>query len=434
MGILSSKARATAPGSIKNLEDKLRGEINETFRSDPETKYDISSYPLDIIPDKPIKSGSLILEDYSSNKHYSVPFSTNEEGKYTLGEKKEVNREITYEAVKSSVLAVEKAKDHVMFTGTVLIPGEPDCDADNGEEVLTAEKVARIAHSFMDYRVIDKEHEFLVTKKNMGDPVESYLFEEPKILKNIKGEEREYPAGTWVVKSKITDPEMMKAAEKGEIAYSISVLSKEDADKVMASKTRVLIKDINNPVGFALSLTKNPCVDNSCSVKSAEKSGRAISKENKSVLEEVRDMIAGLISRAEPEKSNNGGDNVTEKEEKKDEKEYVEKSDMEDIVKKTVKEALKDEKDESASKSDPTKCPSCDVVVKSSDKFCSKCGAKITTASKKSKEDEEEEEEETLEKKGASKSLKTSGKNNPTPAVKSFEEELGRDLYGRKLP
>ncbi len=108
MGILSSKARATAPGSIKNLEDTLRGLINETFRSDPETKYDISSYPIDIIPDKPIKSGKLILEDYSSNKHYSVPFSTDKEGKYVLGEKEEVNRKINYEAAKSSILAVEK--------------------------------------------------------------------------------------------------------------------------------------------------------------------------------------------------------------------------------------------------------------------------------------------------------------------------------------
>ena len=98
----------------------------------------------------------------------------------------------------------------------------------------------------------------------MGDPVESYLLDAPKVMKNIKGEEREYPAGTWVVKSKITDPEMMEAALKGEIAYSVSVLSKEDADKVMASlKSRVLIKDINNPVAFTLTLTKNPCVDNS---------------------------------------------------------------------------------------------------------------------------------------------------------------------------
>ncbi|AIS32482.1 phage-related protein [Methanobacterium formicicum] len=424
MGIFSSKARATAPGSIKNLEDQLRGAINDTFRSDPNTKYDISTYPIDIIPDKPIKSGSLIIEDYSSSKNYSVPFSTDENGNYTLGEKKEVNKIMNYEAVKSSVLAVEKAKDHVMFTGTALIPGEPDCDATNGEELLTAEKVAKIAHSFMDYRIVDKEHEFLVTKKNMGDPVESYLLDAPKVMKNIKGEEREYPEGTWVVKSKITDPEMMKAALKGEIAYSVSVLSEEDADKVMASmKNRVLIKDIKNPVGFTLSLTKNPCVDNSCSVKSAMKAGRAISKENKSVLEKARDIINSLINQADS--GRNGGDNVSEKKEKDEKKEYVEKSDVEDMVKKAVKEAMNDEKEESASKSVPTECSNCKVAVKSTDKYCSSCGTKIST-----KEKNEEDEEETPG--GASKSLKPNGGDKPTPAVKSFEEELGRDLYGCK--
>jgi hypothetical protein len=330
------------------------------------------------------------------------------------------NRTMNYDAIKSRVLSAKKAKDHVLFTGTALIPGEPDCDFEDGEEILTAEKVARIAHKFMNYRIIDKEHDFLVTKKNMGDPVESYLLDEPKVMKNIHGEEREYPAGTWVVKSKITDPEMMEAALKGEIAYSVSVLSEDDADKITASmKGRVLIKDINNPVGFTVSLTRTPCVDNSCSVKSANKAGRPISKENKSILEKARDLIDSLINTESPG-TNNGGDNMTEKNKNDEKKEYVEKSDVEDIVKKAVKEAIKDEKEELASKSDPDKCPNCEIVVKSTDKFCSGCGTKIG-------------KEETDKKGGVSKSIKTSGNNKPTPAVKSFEEELGRDLYGCKL-
>lgn len=425
MGKISLKARATAPGSIRNLEDILRGLINETYRADPETKYEISSYPADIIPDKPIKSGTLIIEDYGANKFYSVPFSLDENKKYTLGEKEEINKVINYEAIKSTVLAVEKAKDHVMFTGTALIPGEPDCDAENGEEILSAEKVAKIAHSFMDYRIVDKEHEYLTTKKNMGDPVESYLLDAPKVMKNINGEEKEYPAGTWVVKSKITDPEMMKAALKGEIAYSVSVLSEEDANKVMASKSRVLIKDIDNPVGFTLSLTKNPCVDNSCSVKSANKSGASISKQNKSVLEKARDMLNGLINQANSS-DKVGGENMTSKEEKSENPEFVEKSDVDKIVEEKVKEALKTAKEAA----EAPKCPKCEATVKADDKFCSACGASLTKTSKKSKEEGEEEEEEI---KGSSKSLKTSGKDNPTPAVKSFEEETGRDMYGRKL-
>lgn len=441
MGALSFKARATAPGSLRNLEDQLRGAINDTFRSTkgPDSnKYDISSYPVDIIPDKPIKTGMVIIEDYSLNKYYEVPFSIDENGEYVLGEKTEVNKKIEYEAIKSTVLVVEKAKDHVMFTGTALIPGEPDCDAENGEEILTAEKVARIAHSFMDYRIIDKEHEFLVTKKNMGDPVESYLLDAPKTLTNIKGEEREYPAGTWVVKSKITDPEMMKAALKGEIAYSVSVLSKEDADKVMAAnKGRVLIKEIPNPVGFTLTLTKNPCVENSCSTKSnpvaAMKAGAAISKQNKSVIEKARDMLNGLITQANsPDKD--GGDTMTDEKKKKEtseETEYVKKSDLDELLDEKVKEAVKAEK----AAAEAPKCPKCGATVKAADKFCSACGASLTKTSKKSKEEgeEEEEEEETEEIKGSSKSLKPTGKDNPKPAVKSFEEELDRDINGCKL-
>ena len=439
MGKISLKARATAPGSIRNLEDILRGLINDEYRSDPNTKYEISSYPADIIPDKPIKSGTLIIEDYSANKFYSVPFSLDENKKYTLGEKEEINKVINYEAVKSRILAVEKAKDHVMFTGTALIPGEPDCDAANGEEILTAEKVARIAHSFMDYRIIDKEHEFLVTKKNMGDPVESYLLDDAKTMKNIKGEEREYPAGTWVVKSKITDPDMMKAALKGEIAYSVSVLSREDADKVMAAnKDRVLIKHVPNPVGFTLTLTKNPCVDNSCSTKSnpvaAMKAGASISKQNKNVIEKARDMLNGLITPSNSP-SKDGGDTMTDKkknENPEEETEYVKKSDMDKFVEEKVKDAMAAEK----AAAEAPKCPKCGATVAADDKFCSACGASLTKTSKKSKEEgeqEEEEEEEEEEIKGSSKSLKPSGKDNPKPAVKSFEEELDRDIYGCKL-
>lgn len=426
MGKLSSKARPTAPGSVNALEDQIRRAIKDTFRTDPKNN-DINTYPRDIIPDKPIKSGTVIVEDYSDDTYYSINFSMNENNEIVLGEKTEVKQKIEYEAVKSSVLAVEKTKDHVMLTGTVLIPGEPDCDYENGEEILTAEKVAKIAHEFMNYRIIDKEHEFLVTKKNMGDPVESWLLDAPRVMKNIMGEEREYPMGTWVVKSKITDPEMMKLAEKGELAYSVSVLSKEDADKIMASKNRVLIKDIDNPVGFTISLTKNPCVDNSCSVKSATKAGRVISKENKTLLENIRDMIAGLISQAEPEKdkSDSGGDIMTEKVEKKEEsKEYVEKSDVEKMVRKAVEEVLE-------AKKEPLKCPECGAVVKTDDKFCSECGTGLTSEKKEKKEEKAEKKEEVGG--GASKSLKPSGNDKPTPAVKSFEEVLDRDIYGRKL-
>ena len=86
MGKLSSKARPTAPGSVNALEDQIRRAIKDTFRTDPKNN-DINTYPRDIIPDKPIKSGTVIVEDYSDDKYYSINFSMNENNEIVLGEK-----------------------------------------------------------------------------------------------------------------------------------------------------------------------------------------------------------------------------------------------------------------------------------------------------------------------------------------------------------
>lgn len=116
---------------------------------------------------------------------------------------------------------------------------------------------------------------------------------------------------------------------------------------------------------------------------------------------------------------------MTEKVEKKEEsKEYVEKSDVEKMVRKAVEEVLE-------AKKEPLKCPECGAVVKTDDKFCSECGTGLTSEKKEKKEEKAEKKEEVGG--GASKSLKPSGNDKPTPAVKSFEEVLDRDIYGRKL-
>lgn len=321
-----------------------------------------------------------------------------------------------FSAIKSRILNVEKAKDHVMFTGTVLIPGEPDCDAANGETPLTPETVAKMAHEYLlNYRLVDKDHNYFMTNKTVGDPVESWLLDEAKTMKSIDGQERSYPAGTWVVKSKITDPETMIKAEKGLVAYSVTALSKDKAEEFKAtlkSKRRVLIKDLEDPVGFTISLVENPCVNNSCSVKNDDvtlKEGQSISKQNKNVLEKAVELLNELISQA---KGDIGGDNVTEesKKEEKSEKseskpEYVLKSDFDDF-KEEVLNAIKGKEDEKSDKSDK----------------------------KEEKEEDEKSEKSEDKESGKSKALKNHDTEKEGPAFKSVEHYMGRTKRGRPIP
>lgn len=348
----------------------------------------------------------MIVEDYGLNQYLEVPFSIDKDALVILGQETEVQQKLTYEAMKSSVLSVEKAKDHVMFTGTVLIPGEPDCDAENGEDPLTAQKVASIAHSFWDYQIVDKNHEYLTTGEEIGKPVESWLLEEPKVMKNVYGVDREYPEGTWIAKSKITDPDMMEKALKGELAYSVTALSKAAAEELKVSgKSRVLIKDLTDPVGFTLSLVKNPCVDNSCSAKSAAamKAGKVISNQNKSVLEKARDLINGLLETANNDV--NGGNNMSgeNKSEKSEETEFVTKSELKETEDRIL-EAIKGKEE------DPKK------------------------SEKSEEKDEEKKSEKSEEKKGpGSKAMKNHDDGKDQPAFKSVESYMGRNHRGRPV-
>ncbi len=429
----SSKARATAPGSYRDLENQLSRAITSKYRSNSMNKADVGSYPVDIIPDSPVTSGKVVIEDYSANTYYEVPFSTDEDGNYTLGDEVEVQQTLTYESVKSSVLAVEKAKDHVMFTGTVLIPGEPDCDFENGEEPLTEEQVAKMAHEFItNYRIVDKNHDYFQTGKEVGQPVESWLLEEPQVLKNIKGEEREYPKGTWIVKSKITDPETMKLAEKGQVAYSVTALSKNIAEQLKAAgKSRTLIKDLEDPVGYTVSLVKNPCVDNSCSAKAAIKAGRALSKDNKSSLTKARDIINNLLNLdSKNDIKPKGDETVTDEGSKKD---GLTVEDVTKAVQKAVEpfDTRLKELEGKSEKADTQKCPKCKATCPSDAKFCPSCGAKLTNSGA-GKSDEENNDDGTQQ--AGTKSLTnndTGGK--PQPAVKSVYEETGRDALGIKI-
>lgn len=317
---------------------------------------------------------------------------------------------------------VEKSKDnsHIMFTGTVLIPGEPDCDYENGEEILTEEKVAKMAHSYMDYRIVDKEHQYFQTGEEIGTPVESYLLPAPMKMRSIDGQEREYPKGTWVAKSMITDPEMIAKVERGEVAYSVTALPQEIAEKI-AAKSRVLIKDLGeNPVGFTLTLTEHPCVNNSCKASkksnAALKVGRSISKQNETLLEKAVNTINEGVSQINSlltQIRESGSDNMTERkkfEKSEEETEFVTKSDLEkfgDELVQKFKEATKE----------PPKPIKCNEI-----------SAGKSAKKKKSEKSEDEENG-----KGSSKSLPTHDDGKNPAAFKSMEYYMGRTAKGRPL-
>ena len=63
-------------------------------------------------------------------------------------------------AIKKDGFIVNKSDERVFVTAPVLVPGDRDCDFDNGELPLTAEKVRNIAYSFLEYGIIDKNHDY----------------------------------------------------------------------------------------------------------------------------------------------------------------------------------------------------------------------------------------------------------------------------------
>jgi len=185
---------------------------------------------------------------------------------------------------------VQKEKDHIFFTGSVLIPNEPDCDHKIGEKILSEEEVANISHEYMNYRILDKDHQYTETKKTIGTPVESWLLNSPVILENINHIQREYPKGTWMIKSKITDPESIEKVMNKTVAYSVTAISKDTAETLKSHKNKTLIKDLNNPVAYTVSLVEFPCVDNS------QKMGEtAIKKENENIINHLYKLIKDLI-------------------------------------------------------------------------------------------------------------------------------------------
>ena len=305
--------------------------------------------------------------------------------------------------------AVIKSEEAVYVTAPVLVPGEKDCDYCRGETPLSVKQVQDFAHSFSNYGFIEKDHDILVTKQTVGKPVESYLTPMPVTLKAVDGSVNEYPTGTWFVKSKVTDSVTQKRVLKGELnGYSITALPKKLAEKYKnqistKSSEGKLLKELDDPVGFAISLVEVPCVG-SAKICDVSKKGEVMSEEEKMNEKSVIDIVKKSFG-LKP----------------KDEPEYITREELESAFKAhsdSIEEVLTE------------KLSQFDEIVKK--------------AKKKEEEEEEgeetsgstEEEEEDKKKKGSSKGLPV-GRDIPPNSIKSEQEivmkSMGRDIRGSPL-
>ena len=178
--------------------------------------------------------------------------------------------------------------------GPILVPYTPDCDYNNGEELLSYEKIEALKQSFKNYNIIDYQHQFTDEKgsyymTNIGKPLRLFYNDDNMEFEDVTGTTVTVPPRTLWLESEITDEQAIKEIdEKQLVAYSVTISEKSDANTVMEiynklitktaqkedidheaiqeinekiSAKRTLIKDIEDPVMLTTSLVKFPCVN-----------------------------------------------------------------------------------------------------------------------------------------------------------------------------
>ena len=169
----------------------------------------------------------------------------------------------------------------ILLTAPVLIPNARDCDYHNGETPLTSEQVKAFKESYERYGFVDHEHGLTKDGRKIGTPHKSILLDHDTTFTTLDGTLTEYPSGTWLLTTHITDDEAISEAMKGYYTgYSPSILPRASADKYLealksgkeddcACKNQIssmgnsLIKDVPDPVVLSVSLTRQPCLHES---------------------------------------------------------------------------------------------------------------------------------------------------------------------------
>ena len=167
----------------------------------------------------------------------------------------------------------------ILLTAPVLIPYAKDCDYENGETPLNESQVKAFKESYDKYGFVDHEHGLTKDGRKIGTPHNSILLDHDTTFTTLDGTLTEYPMGTWLLTTHITDDEAISEAMKGYYTgYSPSILPRASADKYLealkadrecACKNQLksmgnsLIKDVPDPVVLSVSLTKQPCLHES---------------------------------------------------------------------------------------------------------------------------------------------------------------------------
>lgn len=113
--------------------------------------------------------------------------------------------------------------------------------------------------------------------------------------------------GTWIATAKITDSNEIDRVLNGEYTgFSVTAVSKKDAEKQIQMPKRVLMKDIEDPVGFTISLVKKPCVDGAhfCSLKGDNLSNNIddkLEEETKGFLQSIKSILTKDEKEEEPD-------------------------------------------------------------------------------------------------------------------------------------
>ena len=237
-----------------------------------------------------------------------------------------------------------------ILTAPVLIPNTPDCTYNQGEPVLSEEKVKQLATSFNKYGIIDYEHQFnkkntLGYKKQVGSVIDSWLIPEEETIKGLDGVPRTYPKGTWFLSTRITDPKVIKEFDTGKIkGFSSTTVNKTFADNV-ATKSKTLIKDIKNPVVMTVSVTASPCVYGAKFCKVAYKHepiNEVNNMENDKLFKKIGNFFLNLNEEGEEvtaDKSEEKTEEQKEQEQKPEEKTEEPEEKKEEVPEETANKA-----------------------------------------------------------------------------------------------
>ena len=176
----------------------------------------------------------------------------------------------------------------ILLTAPVLIPYAKDCDYENGETPLNPQQIQAFKESYDKYGFVDHEHGLTKDGRKIGEPSNSIILDHDTTFTTFDGTLTEYPSGTWLLTTHITDDEAISEAMKGYYTgYSPSILPRASADKYLAAlksghgvgcacKNQIssmgnsLIKDVPDPVVLSVSLTRQPCLHESkfCEIES----------------------------------------------------------------------------------------------------------------------------------------------------------------------